>query len=139
MSHLLIVDDDPTIPRLLDMVFGRMGHRVSVAASVTEAHRLLTASEPIDLMMLDFYLQDGDAVLLLERLDQDATFQSVAILMSSADLSDDSEYQESMLKRFPARLRPMVKGWIRKPYAIDALIAVVDRLLGVKKPRAGEG
>jgi len=139
MSHLLIADDDPTIPRLLDMVLSRMGHEVSIAAGVAEAHRQLTSGIPVDLLILDFHLADGDAVGLMQKLGEDPLFGQTRILMSSAELSDDPESRETMLARFPVRLRPMVQGWIRKPYAIDALIAIVEQILGVKKPRAGEG
>jgi len=135
VSHILIADDDPTIPRLLAMIFDRMGHRLSVAPTVIEAHQLLTGADPIDLLILDFHLQDGDAIGLLERLSADPAFKEVTILMSSAELSDDHPSREAMLALFPERVRPMVKGWIRKPFAIDALIRVVEELLGIKKPR----
>jgi len=129
MSHLLIADDDPTIPRLLDMVFSRMGHRVSVASTVEETQHLLTQGDPVDLLILDYYLHDTDAVALLNNLAGDPAFVGVPILMSSAELSDDTQSREMLLRRFPERLRGMVKGWVRKPYAIDVLDAEVKRVL----------
>jgi len=129
MSHLLIADDDPTIPRLLEMVFNRLGHRVSASATVENTRRLLTQGDPVDLMILDYYLQDGDAVMLMTQLAEDPDFKNVRILMSSAELSDDPQTRETLLERFPEKLRRMVMGWVRKPYTIDVLVAEVRRLL----------
>ena len=65
----------------------------------------------------------------MHKLSEDPAFKGVPILMSSAELSDDPQSRDALLERFPERLRSEVRGWMRKPYAIDVLVEEVERLL----------
>src|ERR1700678_274147 len=67
IERVVLVDDDPTIRRSLELQL--QGKRLSVAlcASITEAERAV-AREPFDLMFVDVRLPDGNGTDLLARL-----------------------------------------------------------------------
>jgi DNA-binding NtrC family response regulator len=67
IERVVVVDDDPTIRRSLELQL--QGKRLSVAlcASITEAERAV-AREPFDLMFVDVRLPDGNGTDLLARL-----------------------------------------------------------------------
>jgi two-component system, NtrC family, response regulator AtoC len=67
IEKVIVVDDDATIRRSLELQ--PRGKRLSVAlcASISEAERTV-AREPFDLMFVDVRLPDGDGTDLLARL-----------------------------------------------------------------------
>jgi DNA-binding NtrC family response regulator len=67
IEKVVVVDDDATIRRSLELQL--RGKRLSVAlcATISEAERTV-ASEPFDLMFVDVRLPDGDGTDLLARL-----------------------------------------------------------------------
>jgi DNA-binding response OmpR family regulator len=63
--RILVVDDEPTLVELIDDVVGRgMNCRIFAAANLAEAKRII-ASEPIDLIVTDVNLPDGDGTSLV--------------------------------------------------------------------------
>ena len=64
---MLIVEDSDLVSGALRLLFEQTGHRVSVAASVSDAVAAVMRDAP-DLMLLDLTLPDGDGTLVLERL-----------------------------------------------------------------------
>jgi CheY-like chemotaxis protein len=65
---VLIVEDDPAILQLIEEVLGReLNCRVRSAGSIKRARRML-AVEPIDLLIADVGLPDGDGLSLLGAL-----------------------------------------------------------------------
>lgn len=67
MTHLLVVDDDDEIIRLLSRYFTTQGFRVSTAGDGTQMrHRL--ATEPVDIVMLDLGLPGEDGLTLTRHL-----------------------------------------------------------------------
>lgn len=66
-AHLLVVDDDPEIARLLERYFGAQGFRVSCAGDGVQMRRLL-AAEAVDIVMLDLGLPGEDGLTLTHYL-----------------------------------------------------------------------
>jgi len=65
--HILIVDDSAHVTGALRVLFEETGHDVSVAASIREAVAAATA-RPVDVMLLDLSLPDGDGLAALTEL-----------------------------------------------------------------------
>jgi DNA-binding response OmpR family regulator len=63
-EHILIVEDDPQVGPLLEELLIEDGYRVTLVASLREAHLRLTHAE-IDLVLCDLLLPDGNAELQL--------------------------------------------------------------------------
>lgn len=67
MDHILIVDDDPEIRRLLARYLSDQGFRVTAAASRRECDRWIDTSRP-DLIVLDVLLPDGSGLDICKNL-----------------------------------------------------------------------
>ncbi|HEX9569340.1 MAG TPA: response regulator, partial [Rhodospirillales bacterium] len=66
-KHLLIVEDDETVQRLLAAFLENEGFRVSLAASGKQMLACVDA-EPVDLVLLDLGLPDEDGLVLARQL-----------------------------------------------------------------------
>jgi two-component system OmpR family response regulator len=64
--HILVVDDDPEIGVLLARYLGGHGYRVTHAGNGAGLRACLH-SEPVDLLLLDLGLPDGDGLTLLRE------------------------------------------------------------------------
>jgi two-component system, OmpR family, KDP operon response regulator KdpE len=66
-ARILIVEDSPLVTDALRVLITAAGYEVEVAASVAEAIER-GASAPIDLMLLDLTLPDGNGLEVLDAL-----------------------------------------------------------------------
>ncbi|KAA0068331.1 response regulator transcription factor [Rhodanobacter sp. T12-5] len=66
-AHLLVVDDDTEIVRILSRYFGGHGFRVSTAGDGIRMHHVLD-SEPVDIVMMDIGLPGEDGFSLTRNL-----------------------------------------------------------------------
>lgn len=65
--HILIVDDSVLVTDALRLLFEETGHDVSVAGSVRDAVEAASA-RPVDVMLLDLSLPDGDGLAALPAM-----------------------------------------------------------------------
>jgi signal transduction histidine kinase len=68
-AHILIVDDDPGLNRLIQRTVRRAGHEFTSAATAEEAIECLQERQPA-LMLLDLKLPDAEGGELIDRLEQ---------------------------------------------------------------------
>lgn len=68
-THILIVDDDPGLNRLIQRTVRRAGHEFTSAATAEEAIERLKEREPA-LMLLDLKLPDAEGGELIDRLEK---------------------------------------------------------------------
>lgn len=66
-ARILIVEDSPLITDAYRVLFTAAGYDVDAAASVTEAIELAAAA-PVDVMLLDLTLPDGNGLEVLDAL-----------------------------------------------------------------------
>lgn len=66
MSRVLLVEDEPQIAASLRELLEREGYEVMVATTIAAAKRAL--QEPLDVMLLDWRLPDGEGIDLLKEL-----------------------------------------------------------------------
>lgn len=86
-GHVLVVDDDSDIRELLRGQFLRAGFVVDTAADVRQATRAL-ASRPVDVVILDLTLPDGDGINLCRDL-RAANTRPAIIIVSARDGAAD--------------------------------------------------
>ena len=115
---VLIVDDEPALLELVrDVLDASVDCRLISASSLTEAKRILDA-EPVQVVLLDVNLPDGDGMSLLPVIrEKHPTAQSVVIT------------GQPSLDGAIGALRAGVSDFLPKPFAADDLRGRVDRAL----------
>jgi DNA-binding response OmpR family regulator len=121
---VLVVDDDRRVRELIRLTLEEGGFEVATAADGAEAIAFAGSVRP-GLLLLDLTLPraDGFAVAAaVRRIHGDG----VPILVVTADGS-------------PAEKAGQLgaRGWLRKPFDVDELVALVDRALGEGEPPSG--
>lgn len=120
-TRVLVVDDSPTIRRVVGAALQRAGHEVAAASTVDEVHERL-ATFVADLLLLDLtlpHLEDG--LKLLERLHAERAWRPPVVAMAAR--SDDLAGVDTRLRRLG------VVDVVTKPFSPEALIAVVRHSL----------
>lgn len=80
MARLLVVDDDPRIRHLLELIFSGAGHQVVLADSAKAALENLRKDTP-DLILLDIMMPDMDGLTLLGRIRAVRRLVKVPVIM----------------------------------------------------------
>jgi two-component system NtrC family sensor kinase len=117
-GSVLIVDDSLTVRMDLAEAFRSAGFRVMPCATAGEARRCF-GSEPIDAVILDVVLPDGDGIELLRELRSSAD-PGLPVLM----LSTEAEVQDRV-----RGLRTGANEYVGKPYDTGYVIATTKRLV----------
>jgi two-component system, NtrC family, sensor kinase len=119
---VLVLDDSLTVRMDLAEALEAAGFRVHPCGTAADARRRLSA-EPIDVVILDVVLPDGDGIDFLRELRATAG-RRVAVLMlsSEADVHD--------------RIRGITTGadeYLGKPYEMSYVVAKVQELAGRRR------
>ncbi|WP_397449306.1 response regulator [Pseudomonas sp. NA-150] len=83
LPRVLVVEDEPDIAYLLNLLISRAGYNVTSAASLQEARALLD-SQRFDAVTLDLELPDGDGLQLIRELRNSPSTQALPVLVISA-------------------------------------------------------
>jgi two-component system phosphate regulon response regulator PhoB len=118
LSSILVIDDDVSAAKLLELVLARGGHQVQVARDVSSGRRAVEASD-FDLVILDVFLADGSGLDVLRHLRQQLR-KSVPVLVLSG------HRQEELSTR---AIGIGATSYVTKPFSPRALLAEVERLV----------
>ena len=119
MARILVIDEDTLLRANLRRLLVLEGHEVAEAAG---GHAGLAAARecPPDLVLCDLVMPDLDGYEVMRRLRADprtATLPFVAVTGSAAATDVERGF------------RLGADGYVTKPFEIDALLAVIERLL----------
>lgn len=90
---ILIVDDEEALRKAIAFDFKRKGFQVFEAGSGNKA-MLLIEAEPIDIVISDVRMPDGDGISLLQRIkERDANLPIVLFITGYADLTVEDAYE----------------------------------------------
>jgi DNA-binding NtrC family response regulator len=117
MARVLIVEDEVSLSKSVKRMLEKLGHAVTVAASIADGEAAFGAVDP-DLVLLDLRLPDGDGLELLSRLV--AQDPSVQVLVMTAYAAVDDAVRA---------LKLGAKDYLQKPLAMDDLKHAVARIL----------
>ena len=120
--HLLVVDDDKDLLRLLSMRLRASGYRVSTAESAEAAVALL-AVERFSLVVSDVRLPDRDGLALFEDIRRGSPALPVILLTAHGTIPDAVE----------ATSRG-VFGYLTKPFDSKALLGKIADALRISRP-----
>lgn len=116
-GHILVVDDEPNIRRLLERFLGRLGHVVRTAGTVPDAVGLL-ASDSFDLVITDLRLPGPSGLDLLVEVRSRAPGTRMILMSAHADIAAASTAIDRGVDQF-----------IVKPFDLEDLRARVTTSL----------
>jgi len=125
-ASLLLVDDDPSLLKLLGMRLTSEGFRVTTAESGAEALRLLHR-ERIDLVLSDLRMDEMDGMALFAEIQKFQPGMPVIILTAHGSIPDAV-----------AATQQGVFGFLTKPVDRDALYKAIDEALAQSSPSVDE-
>jgi DNA-binding response OmpR family regulator len=126
-AKLLVVDDDPAMLQLVQLIAAENGYSVDVAASGALGLRLAIEEEP-DLILLDLVLPDMSGVDVCRRL-RAAGVTSTVLMISCLHDADD----------VVVGLEVGADDYLRKPFEVRELLARINaRLRRVRYTRQDE-
>jgi two-component system NtrC family sensor kinase len=123
---VVIVDDSLTVRMDLTEAFEAAGLHPIPCATVAEAREALTRG-PVDLVILDVLLPDGDGVEFLKEIRECGSSQTAAVIM----LSTEAEVKD--------RIRGLQRGadeYVGKPYEVGYLVAKAREFLRSRQSSA---
>jgi len=116
-GKILIVDDDPAICRILNIIFSTRGYDTTSLTSGTEAVNWIENSNP-DVILLD---------VMMPEMDGWETFQQLRIHSSAPVLFLTALHSGEVAAR---ALTIGARDFVRKPFYTEELLARVEALLG---------
>ncbi|HTH25783.1 MAG TPA: response regulator [Vicinamibacterales bacterium] len=119
MSHILIVDDSPTIRRMVRASLTPMGIEFIEAASGLEAIERL-ALGPIQLMVLDLNMPDMHGLEVLGFVRANQKFQQLPVLVLTTRDDDGSR---------TAAMQAGATSYLTKPFTPQALLTEARGLI----------
>lgn len=121
-AHLLLVDDDPSLLKLLGMRLTSEGYQVTTAASGPDALRLLQ-KEKIELVISDLRMDEMDGLALFGEIQKRHTGLPVIILTAHGSIPEAV-----------AATQQGVFSFLTKPVDRDALYKAIDEALAQRAP-----
>jgi DNA-binding response OmpR family regulator len=117
-KHILSVDDEPDIRELLKESLTIAGYRVSTAALPEEARRIVT-DDPPNLIILDFQIEEGDGLMLIDEMRR--LRPGVPIMLLTGAVFGEGPVRAAIEKK--------VDAYIDKTASLSTILAEVERLL----------
>ena len=116
MKTVLVVDDEPGLRAVVRAVLNDEGYSVFEAPHGPAMLKLL-AEEHADLVLLDVMMPGGDGREAYRELRARADLPDVPVVMMSAAVRPDG-------------LDPSIAAFLRKPFDLEHLLALVTGLIG---------
>ena len=124
MKRILVVDDEPSMRELLAIMLKKEGFDVVTAEGRAVAAAVL-AQAPVDLVITDVRLSDGDGIEILRHV-KSASPETVVIVMTAFGTAETAV----------AALKLGAHDYILKPFDVDELKIVVRNALEREDLRA---
>jgi DNA-binding response OmpR family regulator len=117
-KRVLLVDDDSEIVESMRTVLESRGYEILVARDGNQGLMMAEKEEP-DLVVLDMMMPKRSGFLVLEKLRRSRQVPMKVIMITANEGSRHKAYAEML----------GVDDYIRKPFAMDRLLASIDKLL----------
>jgi len=117
-KHVLVIDDDPHILELIQIILEDEGHQVTTLPSGDRAVEVVGQAAP-DLILLDIVMRTHHGMEVLAELRKAAPNVPVVLLSGAV----------SQVADMPAIARALgAEDFVEKPFDAEQLIELVDRL-----------
>jgi two-component system response regulator PilR (NtrC family) len=124
VSRILVVDDEPSMREMLSIMLAKEGHEVLEADSRGQAAAAL-ARGPVDMVVTDVRLPDGDGIEILRHV-KAASPETVVIVMTAFGTTDSAV----------AARKLGAEAYVFKPFDVDELRIVVRESLANRQLRS---
>jgi CheY-like chemotaxis protein len=116
---VLVVDDDPSVLRMIVSVLSREGYKIAEAKNGKEALKAMRAGE-VQLVVLDLMMPVMNGWEVLEARAANPELQRIPVVVVTANLGTD----------LGAALEKGICALLPKPFDLGALKAIVTTCLG---------
>jgi CheY-like chemotaxis protein len=121
LPHVLVAEDNALVAGAMRVLFEETGHRVTTTATIA-ATVAAAIESPVDLLLLDLGLSDGDGLTVLARLSNTNARPRVSVALTGRDEPEVIERCHAagcravLLKPVPAReLLRLTREWLNAP------------------------
>ncbi len=121
MDKILIVDDSPSMRRLLGAFLEESGYGVSTAEDGVDALGVVDANDDFNLIITDINMPNMDGLTLVGKLRENGKTRLTPILVLTTEM-DTAKKQ--LAKASGAT------GWLNKPFDEDQMLATIQKILG---------
>jgi CheY-like chemotaxis protein len=132
-KRVLVIDDSPTIRKVVTAILERSGYRASAAADGQHGFEALTNGERFDLVLLDFVMPRMNGYQFCRAIRAHERLRSLPIVLMSAK---SDRIREQFVQQTGA------VDAITKPFDAQALVTVIEnaiRRIELGTARVGEG
>ena len=119
---VFVVEDDPTLGKLVGEVLATAGFGLRLARNKGEINAEFNKPPLPDLMLLDVTLPDADGFNILERIRANPRLAKLPVIMMTG---------KSEVTDVARGLALGADGYVTKPFKISALVAAVNTVLGL--------
>ncbi|MBA2378668.1 MAG: response regulator [Blastocatellia bacterium] len=123
-KRILVVDDSPTIRKLISGKLEKAGHEVLVSADGVEAIEMLKNLTP-DLILLDITMPRLDGYQVCKQIRANETTKDVPVVMISG--------KDGFFDKVRGRMAGS-SGYITKPFGPETLMKAVETYLTADQP-----
>lgn len=116
--HVLVAEDNELVSAAMRILFEETGHRVTITPSIV-ATVAAARADPVDLLLLDLGLADGDGLEVLRQLSAAGPMPRVSVALTGRDEPEivarckAAGCEEVLLKPVPAKeLLRQVGEWL---------------------------
>ena len=121
MAKILIVEDDGDLQSMLSIAFNREGYEAHYAFNGKEGYDKVLLIQP-DVLLLDLMLPVLNGIEVIQRVTENTLVRDIPIIVMTAH-GDKADMLEHSIKAHG------VREYVRKPFEIAGLIALVKRML----------
>ncbi|MEO6529053.1 MAG: response regulator [Gemmatimonadaceae bacterium] len=121
LPHVLVAEDNALVSDAMRVLFEETGHRVTTTSSIAETVAAASA-EPVDILLLDLGLPDGDGLTILTELTRLHALPRVTVALTGRDEPEviarcrAAGCRDVLLKPVPVReLLRLARQWIAAP------------------------
>lgn len=118
-KHILIVDDEPEVCRVINSFFAKKGFKISQAHNGKDALSLIGKAPP-NLIILDVAMPVMDGFELLQYLKTDAKYSQIPVIMLT--IKSDRRHVERGISL-------QADFYLSKPFNLDNLKGFVNLIL----------
>ena len=126
MKTILVVDDECFLVKTLSVLIEIEGYRVVSAANGKDGLAQLVKESP-DLVLTDFMMPTADGLELIRGVHALPDFRSLPVVMMSASRQDVA------FSGHPKDRALRISSFLSKPFGVDELLPIIERLIGKGK------